>query len=126
MAKHHLRRFEVLAVIVVVGGLGGPEVVTLYRSTVFLEEASEPLEQRIAGSNSSIRGEYQSVMRRILLLPIGFHRIHHFWLHHLDSREGLLSFEPDNNAAVIVGGGLRDLIIRHAHNVLDATGTPVQ
>ena len=38
MPKHHLRRFDVAAVFVVVGGLGGSEVVTLDRLAVLLEE----------------------------------------------------------------------------------------
>ena len=78
--EHHLRRFDVLGLFVEVGSLGGPEVVALDCLAVFLKEVREPLEQGVAGSNSAIRGEYHSVMRRILLLPERLHRIHHFWL----------------------------------------------
>ena len=65
-------------------------------------------------------------MRRILLSPVGLHRIHHFWLHRHDPRGGLLRFKPNLNAAVVVRGGLSDLRVRHAYNVLDAAGTSVQ
>ena len=65
-------------------------------------------------------------MQRIFLPPVGLHRIHDFWLHHHDPRSGLLRFEPDYNAAFVVRGGLSNLRVRHADNVLDAASTPVQ
>ena len=48
MTKQQLCFLRVLAVVIVVGGHGGAEVVALYNLFVFLEEACEPLEQGIA------------------------------------------------------------------------------
>ena len=126
MPEHQLRRSDVLGLIVVVGGLCGPEVVALDPLAVLVEEEFQPSAQGVAGSNSSLRSEYHSVMRRIFLPPVGLYRIHHFWLHRHDPRGGLLRFKPDFNAAVFVRVGLSNLRVRHARNVLDAASAPVQ
>ena len=119
------RRFDVLALIIKVGGLGFSEVVALDCLAVLLEEAREPPTQGVAGSNSSLRGEYYSVVQRILLRPVGLHRLNLFWVNYHGTRSGLLRLEFEHDEAVAVRDSLRDLVVRHAYHVLDTAGAPV-
>ena len=48
MPKQLLRSLDVLVGLVVVGGMGGPEVVALDRLPVLLEESGEPHGQGVA------------------------------------------------------------------------------
>ena len=65
-------------------------------------------------------------MRRIYLLPVGLYRLDHLWGYRYFPRAGLLRLEYDLDPAVFVRLGLRDLGVRHAHDILDTAGTPVQ
>ena len=109
MPKHHLRCFDVVAVFVVVGGLGSPEVVALDCLAVLLKKACQPLSQGFAGCDSSLCGENYSVVRRILLLSIGFHCFHNFRGHRQRPRASLLRFKSDHYVAVVIRDSLCNL-----------------
>ncbi len=60
--EQFLRRQNVLLFVVVVRGLGGPEVVALNRLAVLLEEAGEPQGQSVGRIASCTRWKHHSVM----------------------------------------------------------------
>ena len=124
--KELLRRFQVLAGFVIVGGHGGPKVVALDRLVVLLKEASEPLAKGVARSGDPFRYKHHSVVRLPLLLPIGLNRGSNFRAENNLPRGALLRFELSLYKAVGIWHGLRNLSERYAYDILDAEGPLVE
>ena len=124
--KELLRRFQVLAGFVIVGGHGGPKVVALDRLVVLLKEASEPLAKGVARSGDPFRYKHHSVVRLPLLLPIGLHRSPNLGAKNNLPRGALLRNKISLDKAVGVRDGFRDLSERYAYDILDAEGPLVE